>query len=190
MIGKTHIFIGLATIAAIDAATGFVEPHLVQAIPAGPFLCIFAGVLGALAPDLDAEEGSQIQYEMGGAGVAISGWLQSFGVQHRGLTHYGVTTVVVIAVVGILGWLLGYMDVGLAFGLGYLSHVLADSMTIKGTPLLWPREKEFHILPSALRVRTGGPLEPLILMVTVALCVFLLPSLLSKEFLDLARHIL
>ena len=40
------------------------------------------------------------------------------------------------------------------------------ALTLAGAPLLWPLQKErnFHLLPGALRVRTGGPVEPLITM--------------------------
>ena len=189
MVGKTHLVIGLATLAGAEAVTGLVQPHPVKDIPVGPFLCIIAVIVGALAPDIDAEE-SQIKYEMGEAGLALSTWLQSFGVEHRGLTHYGLTTLAVIASSGLLGWWLGYPDVGLAFGLGYLSHILADSLTLAGTPLLWPLQKEqnFHLLPAALRIRTGGPVEPLIFIAVTFLLLFLLPALVPPEWIKTLRH--
>ena len=189
MVGKTHLVIGLATLAGAEAVTGLVQPHPVKDIPVGPFLCIVATIVGALAPDIDAEE-SQIKYEMGEAGLALSAWLQSFGVEHRGLTHYGLTALVVTVSSGLLGWWLGYPDVGLAFGLGYLSHILADSLTLAGTPLLWPLQKEqnFHLLPAALRIRTGGPVEPLIFIAVTILLVFLLPVLVPPEWIKTLRH--
>ena len=184
MVGKTHLVIGLTTLAGANAAAGFIQPHPFKDIPVGPVLCIMAAILGALAPDLDAEE-SQIQAELGQVGLALSNWLHSFGVEHRGLTHYGLTTLVVIASSGWLGWWLGYPDVGLAFGLGYLSHVLADSLTLTGVPLLWPWHKtqNFHLLPAALRIRTGGPVEPLLFVAITILLVFLLPFLLPAGFI-------
>lgn len=189
MVGKTHLVIGLATLAGAEAATGLVQPHPVKDIPVGPFLCIIAVIVGALVPDIDAEE-SQIKYEMGEAGLAFSYWLQSFGVEHRGLTHYGLTALVLTTISGLLGWWLGYPDVGLAFGLGYLSHILADSLTLAGTPLLWPLQKEqnFHLLPAAFRVRTGGPVEPLIFVAVTILLVFLLPALVPPELIKSLRH--
>ena len=189
MVGKTHLVFGLTTLAAANAATGLVQLHPVRDIPIGPVLCIGAAILGALAPDLDAAE-SQLQSELGEAGLMLSNWLQSFGVEHRGLTHYGVTTLGVMSVSGLLGWWLGYGDVGLAFGLGYLSHILADSLTIAGTPLLWPlqKEKNFHLLPRALRIRTGGPVEPLLFIVVTILLLFLLPSLFPADFISTLRH--
>lgn len=186
MVGKTHVVIGLATLAGVDALTGLVQPHPVREMPIGPFLCLSAVIVGALLPDIDAED-SQICYEMGEVGLAMSNWLQSFGVQHRGLTHYGLTTLAVIVVSALLGWWLGYLDVGLAFGLGYLSHVLADGLTLAGAPLLWPwrKDKNVHLLPPVLRIRTGGPVEPLLFMVITGVLIVLLPWLIPPESLRL-----
>jgi inner membrane protein len=186
MVGKTHVVIGLTTLAGVDALTGLVQPHPVKEIHVGPFLCISAAIVGSLLPDIDAED-SQIRYEMGEAGLAVSNWLQSFGVQHRGLTHYGLTTLAMIVISELLGWWLGYPDVGLAFGLGYLSHVLADGLTLAGVPLLWPwqKEKNVHLLPPPLRLRTGGPVEPLLFVVITGLLIFLLPVLIPPESLRL-----
>ena len=190
MIGKTHVIFGLTTLAAVNAATNFIQPHLIQEIPIATVLCVCAVIIGALAPDLDAEEGSQLQYEMGEAGMAITQWLQSFGVEHRGLTHYGLSTLIIIAVSTLIGWCVGYWDVGLSLGLGYLSHVLADSMTIDGIPLWAPfSEKRFHILPKLLRVRSGGPVEPLVFIMVTVLFIFLLPSLIPYEVINLVRNL-
>ena len=79
-------------------------------------------MIGALAPDIDAED-SSIKRGLGVAGHVASFSLRLFGIRHRGLTHYGLIALLVTT----LGWLFtvksGYGDIGLAFGLGYLSHV-------------------------------------------------------------------
>jgi inner membrane protein len=98
------------------------------------------------------------------------------------MTHYGITAVTVTVAGWLAGWYLGYSDVGLSFGLGYLSHVaLADALTIAGVPLLWPWRKKFHLLPRPLRIRTGGLVEQLIGLVLVCLLVAWLPWLLAAE---------
>jgi inner membrane protein len=190
MVGKTHVVFGLTTLAAANAAARFIQPHPVQEIPTGLVLCMCAVIIGALAPDLDTEEGSQLQFELGEAGLAITQWLQSFGVEHRGLTHYGLSMLVIIAVSALIGWGVGYGDVGLALGLGYLSHLVADSMTIDGIPLWAPfSEKRFHLLPKLLRVRSGGPVEPLVFILAAIPFVFLIPTLIPREIVDLVRHL-
>ncbi len=189
MVGRTHIVFGLATLAGVDAVTGMTQPHLVKGIPVGPVLCVVAAVLGSMIPDLDAEEGSMLQYELGEAGMMFSGWLQSF-TEHRGLTHYGLIALVLTLVSTALGWWPGFWDVGLAFGLGYCSHILADGMTLDGVPLFgpWKREK-VHILPRSLRIRTGGPVEPLVFVMVTVIFLILSPALLPGEFFELLKDL-
>jgi len=56
------------------------------------------------------------------------------------------------------------------FALGYLSHLVADALTMEGVPLLWPiYRKRIRLLPALLAIRTGGARE---YMATVALGVF------------------
>jgi membrane-bound metal-dependent hydrolase YbcI (DUF457 family) len=63
----------------------------------------------------------------------------------------------------------GFVAVCAAFLLGYLSHILADSLTITGVPFLWPyRTREFSSLPKALRLRTGGRVEYFLLLAVLA----------------------
>ncbi|MCP4996785.1 MAG: metal-dependent hydrolase [Gammaproteobacteria bacterium] len=189
MVGRTHIAFGLATLAGVDAVTGLTQPHLVKGIPIGPVLCVVAAVLGSLIPDLDAEEGSMLQYELGEAGMMFSGWLQSF-TEHRGLTHYGVTALVITLVSTALGWWFGFWDVGLSFGLGYGSHVLADGMTLAGVPLFGPWQQEkVHILPRSVRIRTGGPVEPLVFVIVTVVFLVLSPALLPGEFFELLKDL-
>jgi membrane-bound metal-dependent hydrolase YbcI (DUF457 family) len=162
----------------------FVQPHMIKGMPTGLVLCTGAAILGALAPDLDADDAS-IQHDLGGVSEIIRGGLLLFGVQHRGVLHSGLVSGLVMALGWLVGRSLGYADVGLAFGLGYLSHiVLADAMTIRGVPLFWPLDRPFHLLPKGLRVRTGGPVEGLVFLLVAVGVVgvfWLRPDLIPTE---------
>jgi membrane-bound metal-dependent hydrolase YbcI (DUF457 family) len=158
MRGHTHALFGLTTLALIQAYTGFIDPT-----PSGLALGAGAAIFGALAPDIDAEE-STIKHELGLVGSVASAGLRLFGVQHRGLTHRGLTTIGVMGLAWGLAGHLGYAEVGLTFGLGYLSHVLTDALTKRGVPLGWPLPGQFHLLPGPLRIRTGGPAEALLFL--------------------------
>jgi membrane-bound metal-dependent hydrolase YbcI (DUF457 family) len=119
----------------------FIQPHTIDKLPAGPFFCAVAGMIGALVPDLDAEN-STIESELGLAGQILADCLKVFGVKHRGVTHFGVAGLFVLAVSAFIGFRTGYLDVGIAFGLGYISNILADGCTKSEVPLLAP----FHNL--------------------------------------------
>lgn len=189
MMGHTHAVFGIATLAVIHAGTqpvgGLIQPHPVNGVPIGPTLCLGAAVLGALLPDLDARQ-SAIQHELGLVGRAAHSSLSWLGVKHRGVLHSGLVTLLVLLGAALLGWRSGYLDAGLAVGIGYISHVvIADAMTISGVPLFWPLGRRFHLLPRPLRVRTGGPVEWVLFGLVTALFLWLLPALVPVNFIAL-----
>jgi membrane-bound metal-dependent hydrolase YbcI (DUF457 family) len=197
MLGHTHALIGLGALVTVELVArqvlepGLVQPHQVRGVPVGLALCAGAAILGALAPDLDAEEAT-IQHEMGMASEFIQGVLLLVGVKHRGVLHSGLASLMALALGVFIGWRVGYPDVGLAFGLGYLSHVaLADALTIHGVPLLWPMKTQCHLLPQGLRVQTGSPVEGLIFLACMLLLIglfFLYPDLIPPELVRWIRQ--
>jgi membrane-bound metal-dependent hydrolase YbcI (DUF457 family) len=194
MLGHTHLLFGAVTLAAAEVAlrttTGvsLVTTETADgALSAAPALCLAAALVGSLAPDLDAED-STIQRELGGLGVLAHLGLNLLGVKHRGLLHSGLAMLLVTAAAVVIGRRVGFETVGLAFGLGYISHVaLADALTISGVPLWWPGQTRFHLLPHPFRVRTGGPAEKLVALVMVGLLVWLLPQAVPPAWISLAQ---
>jgi inner membrane protein len=184
MRGHTHSLIGLTTLAAADTLTGLVQDHVVGGIPTGAAVCVGVAILGALAPDVDAGE-STIKGELGAAGVMAGVGLHALGVKHRGLTHSGLMTLLVTLASWLIGGQVGYADVGLAFGLGYFSHVMSDALTMSGVPLFWPSSRRFYLLPRRLRLRTSGPVEMLIFILGCAALVWLLPDLVPPQWLTI-----
>jgi len=193
MLGHTHALFGLTTLAVVQAtsvrlAQPLIQPHPVDGFPVGPGLCAGAAVLGALLPDLDAED-SAIVRELGLFGGLAKVGMTLLGIKHRGVLHSGLAIILVAVGAEMIGWWLGYPDVGLAFGLGYFSHIaLADGMTIAGVPLLWPSSRRFHLLPRFLRVRTGGPVEKLVFVAVAIVLTWLLPDMVPADFIKSLRH--
>jgi membrane-bound metal-dependent hydrolase YbcI (DUF457 family) len=182
MLGSTHLLFGVAALAVTEVAlrTGGVDSLLLppgsDPVSVEPALCLAAALLGSLAPDLDAED-STIHHELGPLGWPVKAGLKLLGVRHRGVLHSGLATLVVTLTAGLIGRQVGLSSVGLAFALGYLSHVaIADALTLSGVPLWWPAKRRFHLLPRPLRVRTGGPVEKLVALGMVMLLVWLLPQ--------------
>lgn len=113
----------------IAIATAFALPFNPAAIP--------AAAIGATAPD----------------------WLEYvakfFGlhVEHRKETHYLIIPIMIICASFAFDW----RGLLLWFGVGYLTHWVADSMTVSGVPIS-PRDKhKIHLLGG--KIRTGEPLE-------------------------------
>lgn len=86
-------------------------------------------------------------------------------IPHRGLTHWMLTCVCLSVMIGV-GAMMVQDSVAVAalaalsfFG-GYLTHLLADSMTIAGVKLLAPfYNRPLHLLPKPLRFRFDSPVQ-------------------------------
>lgn len=108
-----------------------------------------AAILGSTAPDW-------------------SEWiLKFFGitVQHRGATHYFIAPLSIIA----FSYIFDFRDFIFWFGIGYLTHWFADSLTIAGVPLSpWDRNR-IHFFGGKLR--TGEMLEYVISFSLLAMSV-------------------
>lgn len=89
---------------------------------------------------------------------------------HRGPTHWlGTAAALFWILYGITSLLQLPLTIPLAFGAGYLSHLLADGLTVAGVPLLGPiTRRPIHLLPRPFRFRTGGLVERLVVLLILA----------------------
>jgi len=111
-------------------------------------LSIFAGI-GAVFPDIDFTE-------------SIRHW-------HRKLLHNIWTIGIATIIVSILFTIL----IGIAFILGALSHLIADSLTPRGIYPLWPREKPFLCYHTKFKISTGRISEKIFAIVIFILSIFI-----------------
>lgn len=125
-----------------------------------------ATLIGGIIPDIDnvaskAWKFNLTPWEDDATRQALSG--------HRNLSHSllggGLFTLV-------LGWALGVvrlpnLDISIiqqAFGLGFASHLLSDSLTIEGVPWFYPLDVHLGFPPfKRLRIKTGGLIEKFII---------------------------
>ena len=93
-------------------------------------------------------------------------WIISWVASHRGVFHS------VFPIIGLyfLFDYLGFSFVGIAIGLGYLSHLIGDALTYNGIDFLYPISR-FKI---AGPISTGGLLEMIVYVIIVILDVVLL----------------
>lgn len=184
MTGPTHILFGVTTGIVLCRATGL------EIDPLG-FLCLF---LGSLGPDIDADSGSitkpgrifqgflprGIAKLLDELGAVVSAMARTIS-GHRGFFHTPILALVMIVV----AWWLNMPRLEW-FGIGYLSHILADACTVRGVPLLWPlRNKEYSVAP----VRTGSVVEAFVALGLGMFVIFcgweLLPERTRQGFINL-----
>ena len=166
MMGRTHALIGITALWLLELPGAISQETMVP-------LILFS-VIGALAPDLDASESLLKRFAVAGITplAPLSQALhQSLG--HRGLLHSlaGLALFSVLCALPVTYWL-GW-PYGDALVLGYASHILADSATKSGVPLLYPRRRRYHLLPRGWRLTTGSLAEE-ILLPFLALTILLL----------------
>lgn len=88
-----------------------------------------------------------------------SEWILKFfniRVEHRGATHYLYIPLLIIA----FSFIFDFKSLIFWFGIGYLTHWLADSLTISGVPLSHLDKHKINLFGGKLR--TGQPTEYLI----------------------------
>jgi len=104
--------------------------------------------------------------------------LKFFGVtvQHRGATHYIIVPLFII----LCSFLFDYKSVLYWFGIGYLSHWFADSLTISGVPLSPWDNNRIHFFGGKLR--TGELMEYIIAFSLLAISVTIAKPLLNLSF--------
>lgn len=185
MTGPTHALFGLALTVALADTTGL--------LPSAPQLLLV--LLGSIAPDIDGEgsvtKPGKILNRLVPRGTARM--LDDFGQilskiihcfsHHRGIFHAPIMGLIMIGA-GLyfeMFWLFW-------FGFGYLSHIIADSLTMGGIPAFGPFKQNMY---SLLRIRTGSLREGLffiLLSIYLVLRGFpLLPESLRSGFNDLAK---
>lgn len=125
-------------------------------------LSVIGAVAVAVCSLLASTEGVRLAAALLAAGlvgsVSLSDFMKEkfpFFAKHRGIMHTALLVVVfgVFAVKSDSEWLQVLMT---GLGLGYLSHLVADSLTVTGCPLAWPISKECI---SFAKIRTGTKME-------------------------------
>ena len=136
--------------------------------------CLFFNTIGALLPDID--QASNRLWDLLPAGESIGKALGVF-MKHRGISH---------SFLGIFitdkysFWLItnlfneSFVDTKMVYWslmIGFISHIIADSFTEEGVPLLYPLRMNFGLPPvKPMRIKTGGWFENLVVTPAVAMC--------------------
>lgn len=122
-------------------------------------IILLASTFGALLPDID-HKGSKIGRMFPFISYPLS---QAFG--HRTLTHSLTLFVPLFLIVTSVTTIYGYSWIGIAFLLGYFSHIVLDLFTPKGLLLFYPFLKTSFKSP--VTIPTGGLYEYIFRMVLI-----------------------
>ncbi len=106
--------------------------------------------------------------------------LKFFGirVEHRGFTHYLYIPLTIIA----LSYFIDVRSIVFWFGIGYLTHWFADSLTISGVPLSQFDNHKIHFFGGKLR--TGQPAEYLIAYSLLAVSILISHQSISLDLFN------
>jgi len=137
------LFLGLLTISRI-------------ALPVNQVIFLAILLFASLLPDIDSA------YSLLGSKVKVV----SLAFRHRGVIHSILTMMIFGIMLIIITPNFYYL---LAFVIGYLSHLMLDSLTPKGVPLFWPAKKRLNG-----SIRTTGLVDWLLLSLFFILDVILL----------------
>jgi membrane-bound metal-dependent hydrolase YbcI (DUF457 family) len=164
MTGTTHQMVALVSALAC---------LIIWPIMAGPIvgaISIVVVMIGAITPDIDQPTANIWQRFLGG--YAIGNIFNFFSGGHRHITHSSLG-------IFLIGWALRWIILTIvnpvyipaawllwhAFMIGYISHSVADTMTDRGVPWLWPIRINIKIPPGPeeVRVTTGSWVEMVII---------------------------
>lgn len=189
MTARTHDVIAFAALSTIAATN---PPQFLNIYTT--FVCLIGSVIGALVPDLD--QATNKLWDLLPAGNLLGKVLRHLMLQHRTISHSILGAFIFYE---ILNYSLPrifnpfYVDARLAIAalmIGYLSHLVADSVTKEGIPLFFPIPFKIGIPPiEALRITTGKFVENFIVFPGVLVYLFWLVINKKEEFLFLVKLI-
>lgn len=159
MTGRTHDLAAFTALNLIVVSQPIPNLSLSTAI-----VSVAACLVGGLTPDID-NASSDFWHKIP-AGTFIGRILHPFIGGHRLISHSILGLIIV-------GWLLNYLlnlashtllvnmsIVWWSFMIGYLSHLLTDSLTIEGVPWFFPIPLHIGFPPFKFaRIKTGGLIE-------------------------------
>lgn len=159
MTGRTHDLAAFTLLNATFVYAGM--PHMTLATAVVAF---GANMIGGLLPDIDTATSDIWDKVRGGSFLAKI--VKPFIGGHRMISHSLISMCIVgtllkyiLAAIGTV--LIVDMDIiWWSIMIGYLSHLIADSLTIEGVPWFLPLRVRIGFPPiRSLRIKTGGAME-------------------------------
>lgn len=168
MTGKTHNAFALASL-----ATMFVVAQPINNVNTATLVISLIGVtVGALIPDMD-QTGNDL-YDILPAGNFIGKFLRRIFYKHRTLSHSLLGGFLIYKFLNFILFKLlnnGFLNIEIVLAsimIGFVSHLLSDSLTEEGVPLLFPIPLTFGFPPiKKVRIKTGKWFENFVVFPSV-----------------------
>lgn len=168
MKGTTHILGGMA----ISAGVASISP--IPLVASQTIVILGGGIIGALLPDID-HPNSKISRSNIFTGVTSAAVSNVTG--HRGAIHTPIAMIIIAIVLGcFIENPLGYSYSSFlykGFVMGFLSHLLLDTLSPGGIMWGYPANKKYF---SIMSIKTGSGYEFLVKIVLIFLILFILIS--------------
>ena len=125
-------------------------------------------IIGSFFPDID-EPNSYIGKKL----PFFSKLLRKIGLKHRTLTHSIFFPLILFLIIAFIPDLDTFFVRG--FIIGIILHIIGDTITVSGVPILYPiSKKRYFLLPSFLRFKVGSMAENIIIFILTFTNIFLL----------------
>lgn len=189
MTARTHNAIALASLITV---TGLFPPESINL----PTLigAVVANNIGGLIPDMDT--GGNYLWGLLPQGNVVGKYLRKVFYKHRTITH---SLLGFYLIYEFFNWLLpllfngnfiNYHIILVAVMVGYASHMLSDSFTEEGVPLLFPIKLAFGIPPiKKMRIKTGRWFENLVIFPATWIYVIWFVQSKYNVFLQLLKNL-
>jgi inner membrane protein len=172
MLSRTHDIGAFATL--LTAAAFYPPSHLGLATV---LVALIANIVGALLPD--ADQASNRLWDLLPAGNYVGKLLRNLFLSHRTLSH----SLLGIFIIYKLNYWLIYRLFNPAFVnpqiifislmIGYISHLILDSLTEEGVPILFPIKWKFGLPPiRSWRIKTGHWFENWVVFPGIVIYIF------------------
>lgn len=189
MTARTHNAFAVASLITVAA---FFPPENINVLTL--ILCLVGTTVGALIPDMDTS--GNYLWGLLPQGDILGSYLRRIFYKHRTITH---SLLGFFLIFKSLEWLLtkllnpGFVDpyvILVAIMIGYASHLLSDSLTEEGIPLLFPLHLTFGIPPiKKVRIKTGGWFENLVIFPAIWIYLVWFVNLNKDTFLSIFKKL-
>ena len=187
MTARTHDAFAFASLVTVAA---FYPPETLSV--ATLFTSLIGNVVGALTPDLD--QASNRLWDLLPVGNIVGKIFRPLLLAHRTLSHSILGGLVYYKLLEfVLPKILNpdYVNINIVFGsimIGFVSHLIADSLTKEGIPLFFPFKIKIGIPPfSFFRVTTGSFIEKGIVLPGVAVYLVWLVNFKKEVLLNVVK---